>query len=62
MFQFLQVHDVFTREVIYLYCFILQQENFTPDMKGSEMEFRESFSFRKAKGYHKVMRSGYNSS
>ena len=62
MFQFLQFHDLFTCEAVYLSYFILQQENFTSDLERSEVEFMESLSFTKAKGDHKVLSFGPKSS
>ena len=62
MFQFWQLHDLFTCEIVYLYCFILKQENFTSELKSFEVELMESFSFTKAKGDHKVLDFGSKSS
>ena len=51
----LHFHDVFTCEVVYLSCFILQQENLTSDMKSSEVYLWKSFYLTKSKGYYKVL-------
>ena len=62
MFWYWQFHNVFACEFVELSCFILQQENFTSDMKSSEVELWKSFYLTKTKCYHKVLRFGYNSS
>ena len=61
MFQFWKFHDVFTCEVVYLSCFVLQPENFTSDLNSPELELRNSFSFTKAKRYHKFLIFGSKS-
>ena len=55
MFQFSQFHDVFTCEVVDFYCLIFQQENFTSDLKSSEVELWNILSFNKEKGDQKVL-------
>ena len=62
MFQFWQFHGVFTHDVVYLSCFILQQEIFSSDLKSFEVELWNILSFIKKKGYHKVLIFGCKSS
>ena len=62
MFQFWQFHDVFACEVVDLSSLILQQENFTYDLKSSNVELWKRFSFVKAKGDRKFLIFGFKSS
>ena len=62
MFQFWKLHNIFTWEVAYLSCFIIQQKNFTSGLKSSKVKFWDSFPFKKAEGDHKVLVFGSNPS